>query len=168
MPGSIMQRFEPLAATVTGILSFIAPTISNAQSLTLQGFTGRAVTVGADELKSMAHRTVTAKVHGLAGAYSGVPLSLLLAKINAPQGEALHGPAVADVVIVKACDGYRVVLTLPEIDPAFRDGTVILADGVDGHALDSNEGPFRLVVEGDKRAARSARCVTSLTLSTVP
>jgi DMSO/TMAO reductase YedYZ molybdopterin-dependent catalytic subunit len=134
----------------------------------LQGLTGPVVTVGADDLEAMPHRTVTATVHGLGGAYGGVPLGLLLAKVGAPQGEALHGAAMADLVIAKACDGYRVVLSLPEIDPAFRDGAVILADSLNGRPLDSHEGPFRLVVEGDKRAARSARCVTGLTVTAVP
>ena len=154
---------------VVGLVGCLfAPTIASAQSVVLRGLSGPAKIVGADELKAMPHRTVTATVHGLSGAYAGIPLSLLLARVNAPQGESLHGPAMGDIVIAKACDGYRVVLTLSDIDPAFRDQTAILADTVNGQPLDAREGPLRLIVEGDKRAARSARCVTSLTLAIVP
>jgi Oxidoreductase molybdopterin binding domain len=126
------------------------------------------VTVDAAAIKAMPRRTITAAIHGLSGAYSGVPLTLLLAKVNAPQGDTLRGSAMGDIVVVKACDGYRVVMTLPDTDPAFRDQGVILADTLDGHPLDAHEGPFRLIVEGDKRAARAARCVTSISMEAVP
>jgi hypothetical protein len=146
---------------------FVAAT-ADAQSLGLSGLSGSTTVIDMAAIKAMPHRTVSAAIHGLSGAYARVPLSLLLARVNAPGGETLRGPAMADVVVVKACDGYRVVLTLPDMDPAYRDQTVILADTVDGHPLDAHEGPFRLVVEGDKRAARSARCVTSVALTAVP
>lgn len=150
------------------VIAVSAPAVAAAQSLTLQGLAGAPVAITTQELKALPHRTVTVAVHGLSGAYSGPPLAALLAKVDAPQGESLHGPAMSDIVVVRACDGYRVVLTLPDIDPAFLDQAVILADSVDGHPLDAHEGPFRLIVEGDKRAARSARCVVSLTLAAVP
>ena len=155
-------------AAAAFLLAAIVPSTAGAQSLSLSGLAGPSVVVDAEAIRAMPHRTVTAAIHGLSGAYSGVPLTLLLARVNAPQGETLRGPAMSDVVAVKACDGYRVVLTLPDIDPAFRDQTVIVADTLDGHPLDVHQGPFRLIVEGDKRAARSARCVTSIAVQAVP
>jgi hypothetical protein len=65
-------------------------------------------------------------------------------------------------VIVNAADGYRVVFTLPEFDPDFTDRIIILADRRDGHVLAPPEGPFRLVVSGEKRDARWVREVTGL------
>jgi hypothetical protein len=144
------------------------PAIAGAQSVAIVGLTGPPVTLTADDLRAIPHRTVRATIHGLSGVYGGVPLTLLLARVNAPRGETLRGPAISDILLVKACDGYRIALTLADVDPAFRDQAVILADSVDGHPLAAPEGPFRLIVEGDKRAARSARCVTSLTLMAVP
>jgi len=154
--------------TVAFVFVAIVPAASVAQSVSLSGLTGPTVTVDATAIKAMPHRTITAAIHGLSGAYGGVPLTLLLAKVNAPQGDTLRGSAMGDVLVVKACDGYRVVLALPDADPAFRDQTVILADTLDDHPLDTHEGPFRLIVEGDKRAARSARCVTSISVEAVP
>jgi hypothetical protein len=140
-------------------LATILPGAVCAQGLTLSGPTGSAVTFDARAIKAMPHRTVTSAIHGLSGTYAGVPLTLLLARVDAPRGETLRGPAMNDIVTVKGCDGYRIVLTLPDIDPAFRNQTAILADTIDGHAL---------IVEGDKRAARSVRCVTSVAVSVVP
>jgi DMSO/TMAO reductase YedYZ molybdopterin-dependent catalytic subunit len=155
-------------ATAAFVLAAIVPVAAGAQSLRVSGLTGPPVVFDGEAIKAMPHRTVTAAIHGLTGAYGGVPLTLVLARVNAPQGEALRGPAMGDVVVVKACDGYHVVLTLPDIDPAFRDQSVILADTVDGHALNAHDGPFRLIVEGDKRAGRSVRCVTSIAVEAAP
>jgi hypothetical protein len=55
-----------------------------------------------------------------------------------------------------------VVLALPELDPEFTDRVVLLADKVDGHPLASKDGPFRIVIPGEKRMARWVRQVTLL------
>ena len=65
-------------------------------------------------------------------------------------------------VIVEASDGYHAVFALPEFDPDFTDRVIILADRRDGRALPSPEGPFRVIVEGEKRHARWVREVTNL------
>lgn len=90
------------------------------------------------------------------------------ALVGAPQGQALRGPALADVLIVTAQDGYRVALSLAGVDPAISPQRTIIADRKAGQPLDPHEGPFRLVVEGDKRPARSARQVVSVELKAEP
>jgi hypothetical protein len=150
------------------VLWLIAATTSAAHSVTLTGVAGQSVTVGALDLKAMPHRTVTVSEHGRAAAYSGVPVTLLLAKVGAPRGDSLRGAAMVLAVAVTGADGYRVVLTLPDTDPAFRDEAAILADSADGRILDSRLGPLRLIVEGDKRPARWVRGVTSLAIVAVP
>ena len=66
------------------------------------------------------------------------------------------------MVIASAADGYTVALALAETDPLVRKEQIILADGAGGQPLRAALGPYRLVVEGDLRAARSARSVISL------
>jgi hypothetical protein len=39
---------------------------------------------------------------------------------------------------------------------------ILLADKADGHPLESKEGPFRVVVPGERRLARWVRQVTTL------
>jgi DMSO/TMAO reductase YedYZ molybdopterin-dependent catalytic subunit len=51
------------------------------------------------------------------------------------------------------------MFSLAETDPALRESVPILADRMDGAPIAEEEGPYRLVVPGDKRAARSVRMV---------
>ena len=97
--------------------------------------------------------------HGATATYQGVMLSDLLARVGAPQGEALRGRELADVVIITASDGYRVVLGLGEAERSFRVERIVLADQEAGHPLTGNDGSLRLVIEGDLRPARCARQV---------
>jgi hypothetical protein len=64
--------------------------------------------------------------------------------------------------LVEAADSHRVVIALPEIDPAFTDKQVVLAFSKDGKPLDDKEGPYRLVIPDEKRMARWVRQVTAL------
>ena len=64
--------------------------------------------------------------------------------------------------MVEAADGYRVVIALLELDPGFTDLVILLADKVNGHVLNSSDGPFRIIVSGEKRMARWVRQVTVL------
>jgi hypothetical protein len=65
-------------------------------------------------------------------------------------------------VIVEAADGYQALFALPELDPAFTDRVILLADHRDGQPLDARTGPFQIVVPGEKKHARWVRQVTGL------
>ena len=99
--------------------------------------------------------------------YSGVRLADLLTKMGAPLGNELRGEALANYVVATGADGYRVVLALGEVDPAFHPGEVVVADAMNGKPLDAHSGPFKLVVSEDKRPARSVRNLVSLELKAV-
>jgi len=49
---------------------------------------------------------------------------------------------------------------------AFTDRRILLVDRRDGKDLSSAEGPFRIVVPGEKRHARWIRNVTALSIKT--
>ena len=55
-------------------------------------------------------------------------------------------------LLIEAADGYKVLFALAELDPDFAPREIILADTRDGKPLDAKEGPFRVVVPGDKKA----------------
>jgi hypothetical protein len=99
--------------------------------------------------------------------YSGVRLADLLSKMGAPLGNELRGEALADYIVATGADGYKVVLALGEVDPAFHPGEVIVADAMNGKPLDAHSGPFKLIVTEDKRPARSVRNLVSLELKAV-
>ena len=132
-----------------------------AQGLALVGADGNIQTLSAADLAAMPHVVLTVKQHGQAHAFEGVLLGEVAARAGAAQGKAIHGPELATVIRVSAGDGYQVVLGLAETDPGTRADRVILADRADGAAL-KEDGPFRLVVEGDLRPARSARNVVKI------
>ena len=154
-----------LAAVTLGLL--VAGGAS-AQSIALSGLAGEKLQLSAADLAAMPHQAVTLQLEGKSEACDAVPLSLILAKVGAPQGKALRGPELADVALIGAADGYRVALALAETDPLMRGDQIFLADRCAGAAMAPPEGPFRLVVLGDKRPARSARQVTSITLLRLP
>jgi hypothetical protein len=140
-----------------------------AQSVTLTGPGGQTRSLSLADLATMPHESVTlAGEHGPGKRYDGTPLTLLLQSVGAPAGKALHGPALADTVVVSASDGYRVVLALAETDPGVRSEKILLADRADGVPLGATEGPFRLVVEGDLRPTRSVRMVTAIHVEPAP
>lgn len=143
--------------------------VARAQSVALRGPTGETRSLSATDLAAMPHeRASIVNEHGPAKIYEGVPLTLLLQSVGAPAGKTLRGPAVGDVVVVGASDGYRVALALAETDAGVRSNKVLLADRADGAPLPLGEGPFRLVVEGDLKPMRSARMVTSITVEPAP
>lgn len=143
---------------------------ASASTLDLSGPDGRHLTLSADALESLPQKAV--RVHnphtGADEAYQGVEISLLLARLDAPLGAKLHGNALTMYVVAEGTDHYRVVYSLAEVDPAFHGGTVIVADGMDGHRLDARNGPFKLVNTEDKRPARWVRNLVSLQLKSAP
>jgi len=98
--------------------------------------------------------------------YSGTPLVEVLkaAGLRLDSGMAGIRETVAMTVLVEASDGYRAVFALAELDPELTDRVILLADTRDGQPLSPREGPFRIIVPGEKRPARWVRQVRALTV----
>ena len=60
--------------------------------------------------------------------YEGVSLATLLKQAGAPQGAQIKGAALATYIVAEGSDGYRVVLSLAEVDSDFQDSEIIVAD----------------------------------------
>jgi DMSO/TMAO reductase YedYZ molybdopterin-dependent catalytic subunit len=60
------------------------------------------------------------------------------------------------------------LFALPELDAAFTDRLVLLADRKNGEPLSSRDGPFQLVVPDEKRPARWVRQVRRIRVIQVP
>ena len=86
----------------------------------------------------------------------------ILAKAGVPTGKDLRGPAMALYVVAEASDGYRAIFALAELDPAFTDRVILLADRRDGKPLSAREGPLQMIVPGEKKHARWVRQVIRL------
>ena len=83
--------------------------------------------------------------------YSGVELIDLLKPLGVP--EKPRGKEFRLYLVAEGSDGYQVVYSLGEVTPDVHDGTVMVADTLDGKGLADN-GPLQLVATGEKRPAR--------------
>ncbi|HEX4039505.1 MAG TPA: carboxypeptidase regulatory-like domain-containing protein [Acidobacteriaceae bacterium] len=119
-------------------------------------------------LKDYPHQTVTVFDHHARKneTYSGVPLMDLLSHLGVPHGKDLMGKVLGEYIVATGSDGYKSVVALGEVDPAFHPGKVLVADTMDGKPLGTKTGPFRLVVSEDKRPARSVRNLVSIEVRT--
>jgi hypothetical protein len=134
-------------------------------SLAVRGEGIQALRLESSDLAGMPRRSVKARDRdGRESVFDGVVVAEILKKAGVKQGKDLRGELLASYLLVEASDGYRVVFALPELDQAFTDRIVLLADHKDGKPLGDREGPFRIVVPDEKRPARWVRQVVSLTL----
>jgi DMSO/TMAO reductase YedYZ molybdopterin-dependent catalytic subunit len=96
--------------------------------------------------------------------FQGVLLIDLLKQAGVELGIGLKGKNQAQYLLVEAADGYKVVFSLPEIDPEFSGKQILVAHSRDGIPLEEGVGPFRLVVPEEKLHARWIREVIAVKL----
>jgi DMSO/TMAO reductase YedYZ molybdopterin-dependent catalytic subunit len=167
-----LRGINRLRACVVAVLMICVSTIAGAQAPS-PGTSASTLSVGGDvrtplsitpaELKAMARTTVEVKDEdGRAVKYEGVLVGELLKRAGATLGSDMRGNAMTTYVLASASDGYQVLFSLAELDPAFTSSTIIVADTVDGKPLFAYQGPFRIVSPRDTRAARSIRMLQRL------
>jgi hypothetical protein len=94
--------------------------------------------------------------------YFGVVLADILQKAGVTLGENLKGKNLTKFLLAEAIDGYQVVFSLAELDKAYTDKLIILANQVDGKPLATTEGPYRIIIQDEKKPSRLIRQVTVL------
>jgi len=123
------------------------------------GVEGKPVAVALEKLE---RRTIVTEDRGLRTTFEGVALRDAVALAGVMFGEKLRGKALAQVVLATARDGYQVAYAIAELDAAFTDQIVLLADRRDGRPLLSDTGPWQIIVPNDKRPARWMRQVSRI------
>ena len=132
-------------------------------TLKVAGDVRTPLSLSPDDLKSMPRAHAEAKNEdGRIVEYDGVLVGEILKRAGATLGADLRGNAVSTYVVASASDGYQVVFSLAELDPAFTGSEIIVADTIDGKPLLDYQGPFRIVAPKDTRAARSIRMLERL------
>ena len=160
MHGALRILLWMLALILFASAAAIAQT---SPALRVSGEVRKHLELSIADIAAPPHQTIhVTDEKGVPAEYSGVPVAIILKKAGAPLGDALKGANMAMGVIGSAPDGYHVLYSLAEFDPAFSDRVILLADRRDGKPLDNREGPLRIVVPGDKRHARWIRGVTTL------
>jgi DMSO/TMAO reductase YedYZ molybdopterin-dependent catalytic subunit len=143
-------------------LAFV--TVLRAQNLSVAGDVANPVTLTKADLAKMPRTSATFNDEGTQTTYEGVLLYDILKQAGAPLDKQLMGKALASYILAEARDGYQVVYALADIDPNFGGNKIIVADTVSGKPLFEYQGPFRLVVPGDKKGARSIRMLEKITV----
>jgi len=157
------MRVLILAVAITAMGQQQAPV--SEVTLVVKPIAGQALKLGPQDFAKLRQVHVTAADHdGKKHEYDGVNLRDLLTQAGVAMGDALRGKELANYVVAEAADGYRVVFSVAELDPAFSNTQVIVATKVDGQPLSARDGPLRLVVPGDKRQARWVRMLTSVSV----
>lgn len=132
-------------------------------TLAISGEVITPLTLNYSTLKQLSNTSVTVKdKDGKEVVFKGVLLSDLLKKAGVTLGKELRGENLLKYVVVTAGDGYEVLLTLAEIDPEFSTQKIVLALEKNNQPLNTNEGPFRLIIPNDKRPARWIREARSI------
>ena len=150
------MRFALVWLLVTGVA---AQTATAQPAIEIVGPDGKAVAVALDSIE---RRTVVTEDRGVKATFEGVALRDVLARAGAVFGEKLRGTLLAQVVLATARDGYQVAYGVAELDAAFTDQIVLLADRRDGKPLLPDTGPWQIIVPNDKRPARWIRQVSRI------
>jgi hypothetical protein len=152
-------------------------------TITVTGISGSTATLTAGDLYQMPQQAVETIDHGTAVTFEGVLLSDVLAKVRTPTGEAFNKTVASYYLVAEGQDGYKAVFSWAEIDSTFApQGYVVTKpngksyDGPfayrqvfvvmkrDGKPLSNKDGPFELIVPGEKRYSRWVRQVKALTI----
>ncbi|PTQ96907.1 molybdopterin-dependent oxidoreductase-like protein [Mucilaginibacter yixingensis] len=150
------------------LLLLAAPFLVNAQaekqaSVKITGEVTTPLTITPDNIKTYEQTKVTRKDRdGKDHTYTGVLLSTLLQKAGVTMGKDLKGENLVKYVLASASDGYQVTFALAELDKEFTDRAIILATQIDGQPLAAADGPFRIIVQDEKKPARCMKQVTEL------
>jgi len=135
-----------------------------APSIGVNGLAGTKATLDQVDLGKLPQQTVSTTDHGKPVTFQGVLLKDVLAKVATPTGEAFHSTGASYYVLALAGDGYKAVFAWAEVDPGFTDPKVYVVRKRDGQWLSANEGPFALVVPGEKRNGRWVRHLLGLVI----
>ncbi len=157
-----MRLAAALAATVLALAPAAFAPSAWAQDIkvTVQGRDSIVLTPA--DFAALPRAKATMVEGGKSAVYEGVLLNAALVQAGVVHGDRLMGRYLNQVVIVKAADGYTSILSLAETDPFYRDNPVVIADRKNGQPLDAREGPYRVVVDGDRKPSRSARQVSAI------
>jgi hypothetical protein len=130
--------------------------------LTVTGVSGKSVPLVAVTLAKLPQQTIHVTDHDTPVTFQGVRLSDVLALVDLPVGDKFHSSAASYYLQAEAADGYRAVFSWAELDPGIAEKPVYLVLKRDGKELADKEGPFELVVPGEKRNARWVRQLQAL------
>jgi len=137
--------------------------------LNVKGEVERHLKLSLVDLSKLPRHSVQAKNHdGQESRYEGVALGEILQQAGVKFGKELREKGLAAYLLVEAVDGYQAVFALTELDSAFTDRAILLADHCDNKPLPASAGPLQVIVPHENRHARWVRQVIALTIHRAP
>ncbi len=160
-----IQQYIVVILLFTCSLSLSAQTNTEPPSIKISGEVTKALKLTVADLAKMKRTSVSLRDRdGKDHSYTGVSMPELLNLAGVTTGSQLRGENLSKYMLAKCSDGYQVLFSLAEVDTAFNERMMVLADESDGKPLPTNRGPFRLVVPGEKKPARSCYQVTEFVI----
>lgn len=162
-----MNLFRLLLAVFFCSITFFssAQDSTSKPSFKVSGEVTKSLTLSVEDLLKM--KPVNVSMKDKAGKdhnYKGVGLQEILGMAGVTMDKQLRGKNLSKYLLVKCSDRYEVLFSLAELDSSFTDRVVTLAYESDGRPLPAGIGPFRLIVPGEKKAARSGFQVVSMVI----
>lgn len=146
-------------------ISIFAAAQDNTPVIKVSGEVSTPLSLSAADLSKMPRTTATLHDRdGKSHIYTGTPIQEILTRAGVTTGSQLRGENLSKYLLVKCADGYEVLFSLAELDSSFTDRVIILSDTLDGGPLPVGKGPFRLIVPGEKKPARSSFQVTEMVI----
>ena len=140
-----------------------------APQLTLSGAVADPTIVTPETLAALNQATTETATYLAAGTpttdtYTGVSLWTLIQDAGLLTDPSIKNDLLGFVVVATGSDGYRAVISLGEIDPAFGNRKDLVAYSDTGGQLGPNglDGALRLIVPGDVAGGRYVSNVVSL------
>jgi hypothetical protein len=128
---------------------------AQAPALTLAGEFRRAGTLDTTALARFGVDTMSRDSRGTVTTYRGITLWRLLTEQGIATDSAVKNDALRKVVVATARDGYRIVFSVGELDPALGAARALIAWERDGKPFDPERGPFQLLINDARRPARN-------------
>jgi hypothetical protein len=141
-----------------------APMAVHSQSLVVKRADGTERTLNASALSSLPRARGLTLDHGDTLRYEGWLLKDVLRAAEAGPVDSLRGPALRRLIWFVGRDGYRIVMTLAELDVTLGNTSVVVVDRQNSAPLTDEVGPLRILVVGDSRASRWVRQVSRIEL----
>lgn len=135
---------------------------SAGESLRIEGDVPNPVVLSREEFVKLPRDSVKFNDRGTEATFEGVLMHHVLRRAGVPAGEALHGKFVATYVLAEGSDGFAAIYSITETDPSCSDARILIADTKDGQPLGPKQGPYRVIVPQDKKAARAVRMLEKL------
>lgn len=168
-PSSASRARHWAFVAILGLASIVAEVASTLAEdmprLRIDGAVSQALTLSASDLAALPQSDVRVAYltgHGPEDAvYSGVLLWSLLEKAGIDAVLKDKKARAAHLLMLTARDGYRVAISIGEIDPDLEGKAAIVALKRDGTAVDAKE-VFRIALPGDKHGARNMHALTHI------